>query len=115
MHKMLQCDRPDDYAIGTGETHTVEEFLFEVFEYADLDISSHLRIDKEFMRPTDVHELRADIIKAKSVFDWNPKIRMRELAKIMLDADMRAQGLVPNGDGDALIHKYFTHKWWYGD
>jgi hypothetical protein len=111
MHLLLQQKKPDDYVIGTGETHSVEEFLYEAFNYADLDIDKHVRINKDFLRPTEVNELRADIKKAKNVFNWNPKIRMKELARIMVDSDMRAAGMQPIGEGDALIKKHFPKKW----
>lgn len=115
MHKILQQEVPDDYVIGTGETHTVEEFLNETFGYVGLDVSKYVNINHEFMRPTDVTELRADITKAKRVFGWNPKIRMKELARIMVDYDMRKQGLSVIGEGDALIKKHFPKKWWQED
>lgn len=115
MHKMLQQEVSDDYVIGTGETHTVYEFLEEAFSYADLDLC-HLRIDDPGeMRPTEVNELRADTTKSRAVLGWEPKIKMKELVRIMVDADMRAQGLAPHGDGDALVHRHFPHKWWQGD
>jgi GDPmannose 4,6-dehydratase len=115
MHKMLQQEVSDDYVIGTGETHTVYEFLEEAFKYADLDLR-YLRIDDPGeMRPTEVNELRADTTKARAELGWEPKIKMKELVRIMVDADMRAQGLAPHGDGDALVHRHFPHKWWQGD
>lgn len=115
MHKILQQDYPDDYVIGTGETHSVEEFLNETFEYVGLDVSRYVNINHEFMRPTDVTELKADPTKAKRVLNWNPKIRMKELARIMVDYDMGKQGLKVIGEGDALIKKYFPKKWWQED
>jgi len=115
MHRILQQSVPDDYVIGTGETYSVEDFLNETFNYAGLDVLDHLCIDREFVRPTDVTELRADARKANAVLGWTPKIRMKELARIMVDADMRLQGLEVIGEGDALIKKHFPTKWWQGD
>jgi GDPmannose 4,6-dehydratase len=115
MHKILQQPKPSDYVIGTGETHSVKEFLKETFKYAGLSMLKHVRINKEFIRPTDVTELRADITKAHVCFGWNPHIRMKELARIMIDSDMRKQGLEVIGDGDKLINKYFPKKWWQDD
>ena len=115
MHKILQQDKGDDYVIGTGETHTIDEFLNEAFNYADVDVDKHVHIDQKFIRPTDVTELRADTTKARKVLGWNPKIKMKELARIMVDSDFRKQGLEVIGDGDKIIEKNFSRKWWYGD
>ncbi len=115
MHKMLQQDQAGDYVIGTGETHTVSDFVREVFAYVDLDVDKYVHSDPMYMRPTDVDELCADTTKSRKVLGWKPKIKMKELSKIMVDADMRAAGLEVFGDGDKIIKNSFKEKWWYGD
>ncbi len=89
MWMMLQQDKPDDYVIATGETHTVREFLEEVFEYAELDYNKHVKIDARFFRPHEVPILLGDASKAKEALGWKPEITFKELAKMMYDADMR--------------------------
>jgi GDPmannose 4,6-dehydratase len=115
MHKILQLNKPEDFVIGTGETHSVQQFVNEAFKYAGLKVSKYVKINQEFIRPTDVNELRADVTKAYAYFGWRPHIRMKELARIMVDADMRKQGLEVIGEGDKLIKKYFPKRWWQDD
>ncbi len=90
MWLMLQQDTPDDYVIATGETHTVKEFLEEVFEYAGLSIGDHVEIDSRLFRPHEVPLLLGDPTKAKEKLGWEPKIKFRELARMMYDEDLRA-------------------------
>jgi GDPmannose 4,6-dehydratase len=89
MWLMLQQDHPDDYVIATGETHSVKEFLEEAFKYADLDWKNYVEIDKRYFRPLEVEFLQGDASKAKRKLGWEPKVRFNELAKIMVDADMK--------------------------
>jgi len=105
MWAMLQQEKPEDYVIGTGETHSVEEFLQEAFGYAGLDYKEHTRIDQRYFRPTEVEELVADAGKARKAFGWEPKIRFKELVRIMVDADLEAAGLVSPGEGKAALLK----------
>jgi len=91
MWLMLQQPSPDDYIIATGETHTVREFLQEVFEVAGLSIDKHIRIDKRFFRPHEVPFLLGDPSKAKKVLNWTPKIKFHELARMMYEADLLEQ------------------------
>jgi len=88
MWLMLQQDDPDDYVIATGEAHTVEEFLHEVFDYAELSVSQHVRIDERLFRPHEVPLLIGDASKAKKNLDWAPKVKFKQLAKIMYDEDL---------------------------
>ncbi len=88
MWRMLQVDHPDDYVIATGETHSVREFLDEVFGYLDLDWEKYVEIDPRYYRPTEVDILLGDPEKAKKVLNWEPKVTFKGLAKIMVDADM---------------------------
>jgi GDPmannose 4,6-dehydratase len=99
MWQMLQQDQPDDYVIGTGEAHTVREFLDEAFGYLNLDWHDHVRIDPRFFRPTEVYYLLADASKANQVLGWEPRIRFRDLVRIMVDADLELAGLVSPGEG----------------
>jgi GDPmannose 4,6-dehydratase len=88
MWLMLQQDRPDDYVIATGETHTVREFLNEVFEIAGLDIEKHLVIDSRLKRPHEVPWLEGDCSKAKEKLGWSPKTKFKSLARLMYESDL---------------------------
>jgi len=88
MWLMLQQDKPDDYVIATGETHSVREFLEEVFGQLDLDWQKYVEIDPRYLRPTEVDCLLGDASKAKKVLKWEPKVTFKELAQMMTDADM---------------------------
>lgn len=87
MWLMLQQDTPDDYVISTGETHTVREFLDEVFKIANLDVDKYLDIDERLMRPHEVPWLEGDCSKARKKLGWVPKTTFKDLAKLMYDAD----------------------------
>jgi len=115
MWKILQQDTSDDFVIGTGVTHSVREFLEKAFSYAGLDIENHVRIDPKYFRPTEVEVLIADPKKAKAQLGWKPKVNFSDLVKIMVDADLRAAGLEPQGEGDERIRKIFQKKWWNAD
>lgn len=90
MWLMLQKDEPDDFAIGTGESHSVSEFLETVFSAAGLDISEHVETDPRLFRAKEVDFLQADASKAKDVLGWEPTVRFGELAEMMTHADMDA-------------------------
>ena len=89
MWLMLQQDQPDDYVIATGECHSVREFLTEVFGYLDLDWSRHVRTDPRYFRPSEVDLLQGDSSKARRLLHWQPRVTFRDLARMMVDADMR--------------------------
>ncbi len=89
MWLMLQQERPDDYVIATGETHTVRDFLNEVFKIADLDVSKHLVIDDRLKRPHEVPWLEGDYSKAKEKLGWRPKTTFKSLAKLMYESDFK--------------------------
>ena len=112
MWQMLQNSEPKDFVVGTGVAHSVREFLEETFSYAGLDMEEHVRIDSRYFRPTEVEELVSDPAKARKKLNWNPKIKFKDLVKIMVDADMRAAGLEAIGEGDELIKKKFPDRWW---
>jgi GDPmannose 4,6-dehydratase len=88
MWLMLQQDKPDDYVIATGETHTVREFLNEVFEIAGLDVDKYLLIDDRLKRPHEVPWLEGDFTKAREKLGWTPKTTFKDLAKFMYEADL---------------------------
>lgn len=93
MWLMLQQDKPDDYVIATGETHTVKEFVELAFEMVGLNWKSYIKIDPQYFRPTEVDVLLGDANKAKSKLGWEPKVKFRELVAIMLNADLKNAGL----------------------
>ncbi len=91
MWMMLQHDRPDDYVIATGETHSVREFLDEAFGHLDLDWKKYVEIDPRYFRPTEVDLLLGDASKAKKILGWKPRVLFKDLVKLMVDADMEAE------------------------
>lgn len=101
MYLMLQEDSPDDYVIGTGESHSIREFLDEAFSYVGLDWEKYIEIDPKYYRPTEVEYLKADASKAFKKLGWKPKVTFKELIKIMVDCDMILQGLEPLKEGSA--------------
>jgi len=113
MWRMMQFERPGDYVIGTGVAPTIEEFISEAFGYAQLDWRAHVEIDPRYFRPTEVDALQADASKAHRDLEWEPKITYRELARIMVDADMEAVGLKPIGEGLQILERHFAawHRW----
>ena len=106
MWRILQQDEPDDYVMGTGETHSVKEFLLEAFEYAGLDWQEHVKTDPRYFRPLEVELLIADASKAKEKLGWEPRVTFQELVRIMVDADMAAIGLEPLGEGEIILTKH---------
>jgi GDPmannose 4,6-dehydratase len=127
---ILQQEKPDDYVIGTGESHSVREFVEHAFLYAGIeldwqgkgteekgivssvksDLTSNVKvgdvlieIDPRYFRPTEVDFLLADASKAKERIGWKPKVTFTELAKIMVDADMESVGLTGPGEGKKIL------------
>jgi GDPmannose 4,6-dehydratase len=115
MWKMLRKPAADDYVIGTGEARSVEEFARMAFAYANLDYRKYVEIDKRYYRPVEVTDLVADSRKSRRKLAWRPRIRVQDLVKIMVDADMRAVGLKPIGEGDRIVRKKFPNRWWKAD
>lgn len=103
MWRVLQQDEPDDYVIGTGESHSVMEFVEQAFAYAKLDWREYVEIDQRYMRPTEVDVLCADTTKARHRLSWEPKITFSELVRIMVDADLEMVGLDPIGEGKRIL------------
>ncbi|MDX5573474.1 GDP-mannose 4,6-dehydratase [Streptomyces griseus] len=89
MWRMLQCDTPDDYVVATGEGVKVSQFLEYAFEHAGLDWREHVRYDPKYERPSEVDALIGDASKAEELLGWKPEVKSRELARIMVDADIR--------------------------
>jgi GDPmannose 4,6-dehydratase len=113
MWRMLQHDTPDDYVVGTGVAPTMREFVQEAFGYAGLDWQEYVEIDQRYFRPTEVDFLQADSSKAQKILDWSPKVTYKELARIMVDADMEAMDLDPIGEGLSILEHHFDdwHRW----
>jgi GDPmannose 4,6-dehydratase len=88
MWLMLQQDKPDDYVVATNETHTVKAFVQETFGLLDLDWEKHVKYDARYERPAEVELLIGDPAKAKRQLGWEPKVRFKDLVKIMVDADL---------------------------
>lgn len=93
MWLMLQQDVPEEFVIGTGESHTVREFLEAAFEYKGLDWEEFVRFDERYVRPNEVHSLSADPTKARQALGWQPSTNFPELVRIMVDADVKALGV----------------------
>ncbi len=105
MWLILQQDKPDDFVIGTGENHSVKEFLEESFGYLNLDWQEYIEVDEKYFRPLEAEELRADSAKAKKHLNWSPKISFKELVKIMVDYDLELKGVTSPGEGKRIIRK----------
>jgi GDPmannose 4,6-dehydratase len=89
MWMMLQHEEPDDYVIATGETHSVREFLNEVFGILGLDWKKSVLIDPRYFRPAEVDLLLGDASKARRALGWTPKVTFKELARRMTEHDWR--------------------------
>ena len=91
MWLMLQQEKPDDYVIATGETHSVREFLDEAFEYLGMDWRRYVKIDPKYYRPAEVDLLLGDASKAKQQLGWEPKVKVEERVRIMVDAELHGE------------------------
>lgn len=113
MWLMMQQKKADDYVIGTGETHSVREFLEEAFGYADMNYEDYVRIDERYFRPTEVDLLLSDPSKAKNNLGWEPKVKFKELVRIMIDADFELMELDFPGEGKKIVEERFGdwHRW----
>jgi GDPmannose 4,6-dehydratase len=105
MWMMLQQAEPDDFVIATGETHSVREFLDEAFGYLDLDWKKHVEIDPRYFRPTEVDMLLGDATKAKRVLGWKPRVHFKDLVKLMVDADLKAESEKPQASDTTAHHE----------
>ena len=113
MWKILQQDQPGDFVLGTGEAHTVRQFLDEAFGYVGLDWNKYIKIDPRYYRPTEVDYLQADSSRAETILSWKPKVHFHELVRIMVDADLELMGLESPGEGKRIIEEKFGgwHRW----
>ena len=89
MWRMLQQDKPDNYVVGMGETHSVREFCEIAFGHVDLDYNDYVVQDEKFYRPAEVDLLISDPSKARAVLGWEPSVTFKELVTMMVDADMK--------------------------
>jgi len=87
MWRMLQQPAPDDYVVATGETHSVREFVEEVFGLLDLDWQAHVATDPRYFRPAEVDLLLGDATKARTRLGWSPRVTFKDLARMMTDHD----------------------------
>lgn len=113
MWKILQHDQPDDFVVGTGEAHSVREFLDEAFGYVGLDWHEYVKIDSRYFRPTEVDYLQADASRAIKILGWEPRVLFRDLVRVMVDADMELLGLDTPGEGRKILatHHGPWHRW----
>jgi GDPmannose 4,6-dehydratase len=88
MWLMMQAEKSDDYVIATGETHSVKEFVQEVFSYLDMDWKEYVKIDPWYYRPSEVDLLQGDSAKARKELGWEPKVGFHELVRLMVDHDL---------------------------
>jgi len=98
MWLMLQQDEPEDYIIATGEAHSVREFCEIAFDIARLDWQEYVKVDKRFMRPLDVNYLCGNYSKAKKKLGWKPRIKFKQLVKIMVKEDLNRWERWLNGE-----------------
>ena len=89
MWRMLQQSVPDDFVIGTGEAHTLRDFLREAFEHVGLQWEKFVRCDTQLMRPAEVERVVADWTKARTTLDWKPRTSFRDLVRMMVDHDLQ--------------------------
>ena len=89
MWLMLQQEKPDDYVVATGESHTVRELCEMAFGHVGLDYRKHVDIDPRYYRPTEVDDLRGDWSKAARVLGWKPRTSFRELVRLMMESDLQ--------------------------
>jgi len=88
MWLMLQADKPDDYIIATGQTHSIREFLDLAFARLEMDWHDYVEVDPRYFRPAEVDVLQGDASKAKKLLNWQPKVNFEQLVAMMIDADL---------------------------
>lgn len=90
MWLMMQQEKPDDYIISTGETHSIKDFLNIAFNHIDINNwEKYIKIDPAFKRPAELFALHGKSDKAKNILGWKPKVKFEELVKLMVDADLK--------------------------
>jgi GDPmannose 4,6-dehydratase len=103
--QIVQQDTADDFVIGTGEAHSVKEFVEEAFAYADLDWKKHVKISDRYFRPLEVDTLIADTTKTRTKLGWEARIKFHDLVTIMVDADVEALELKSQGCGRTVLEE----------
>lgn len=93
--QMLQLEKPDDFVIATGEAHSVKEFVKEAFAFVGLKAEEYVATDMSLLRPTKTSTLVGDITKARAGFGFDPKVKFKELVRLMVEADLRSEGPIP--------------------
>jgi len=88
MWLMLQQDEPEDFVVASGKPHSVRQLLEITFGLLGLDYRDYVRVDQEFLRPTDVDQLVGDATKAREKLGWRPEVTFEELIKMMVDSDL---------------------------
>jgi|SRR5271163_2661784 GDPmannose 4,6-dehydratase len=113
MWTILQHPEPADFVVGTGEAHTVQDFLEEAFSYVNLEWGQYVEVDPKYFRPTETDYLLADTRKMREQLRWEPRVTFKELVRIMVDADMEEVGLEPIGEGKRILQAKFSgwHRW----
>lgn len=103
MWLMLQQEKPDDYVIATGETHSVQEFLDIAFGYVNLDWQNYIEFDERYLRPAEVELLIGDPSKARKQLGWEPTVTFKQLVALMVEADLQALGHGSNNGNDSQL------------
>ncbi len=111
MWRMLQADEPTDFALATGGSYTVRDFVQAAFERAGLDWEQHVKFDERYLRPTEVDALIGDASKAERLLGWKAKVDTAQVARIMVDADIEAL----NHEGAAWIDTVTLPGWATGE
>lgn len=93
MWRMLQHEKPDDYVVATGESHSVQEFLEEAFRLSGLKWQDHVGIKPELFRPSEIAILQGDNTKARAQLGWEPKVKFKDLVRILLEEDCKKVGV----------------------
>jgi len=96
MWLMLQQERPEDYVVATGETHSIKDLVKIAFSYVGLDWKDYVVIDEIFFRPAEINELKGDFSKAKKKLDWEPRLKFKELIEMMVKSDLNELNLKGN-------------------
>ncbi len=105
MKKIVGQKESGDYVVGTGESHSVRDFLEYSFSYVGLNWEDYVEIDEKYLRPSEVDYLEADPKKAEKILGWKPMIKAPELAKIMVDYDMSTLSLTPPAEGESILER----------
>jgi GDPmannose 4,6-dehydratase len=105
MWQVVQQDAADDFVIGTGEAHSVKEFVEEAFSYAGLEWQKHVKISDRYFRPLEVDTLIADTTKCRAALGWEARVKFHDLVAIMVDADVEALGFNSPGRGKAILEE----------